>query len=140
MRLKRIFEPLEAVEPNGGAFAWSEGVIFTNAMGFHAVVLHLETRLRKSKQKVWNWHVVHYVPSHEDGFPEPSIGMSYVVYIIFCFGNVATQPMHSCFKDYFSGRMALDAVYQAKDITETTSQWRRTSRPTIKLAALSTLF
>ena len=34
----------------------------------------------------------------------------------------------------------MKAVYQAKDITETTTRWRRTSRPTIKLAALSTLF
>ena len=49
VRLKRIFEPLEAAESNGGAFARSGGIIFTNAMGFHAVVSHLETRLRKSK-------------------------------------------------------------------------------------------
>ena len=54
VRLRRIFEPLEAAEPNGGSFARSGGVIFTDAMGFHAVVSHLETRLRKSKQKVWN--------------------------------------------------------------------------------------
>ena len=47
--LKRIFEPLEAAEPNGDAFARSGGVIFTNAMGFHVVVSHLETRLRRSK-------------------------------------------------------------------------------------------
>ena len=84
--------------------------------------------------------MVHYVPSREDGFPEPTVGTSYVVYIIFCFGNVATQPTHTCFKDYFTGRMALDAVYVAKDITETTMQWKRTGCPTIKLAALSTLF
>ena len=140
VRLTRIFEPLEAVESNGGAFTRSGGIIFTDAMGFHTVVSHLETRLRKSKQKVWNWHVVHYVPSREDGFLEPSVRTSYVVYIIFCFGNVATQPTHSCFKDYFSGRTALEAVYQAKDISETTTQWRRTGRPTIKLAMLSTLF
>ena len=111
VRLKRIFEPLEAAEPNGGAFAKLGGVIFTDAMGVHAVVSHLKTRLRKSKQKVWNWHVVHYVPSREDGFPEPSVGTSYVVYIIFCFDNVATQPMHNFFKNYFSGRTALDAMY-----------------------------
>ena len=140
MRLRRIFEPLEAAEPNGGSFARSGGVLFTDAMGFHAVVLHLETRLRKSKQKVWNWHVVHYVPSREDGFPEPSVGTSYVVYIIFCFGNVGTQPTAVCFKDYFSRRMAMEAVYQAKEITETSNQWRRSGRPTIKLAALSSLF
>ena len=84
--------------------------------------------------------MVHYIPSREDGFPEPSVGTSYVVYIIFCFGNVATQLVHNCFKDYFSRRMASEAVYQAKDITETTTQWRRTGRSTIKLAALSTLF
>ena len=140
VRLKSIFEPLEADESNGGAFAWSGGVIFTNAMGFHAVVLHLETQLRKSKQKVWNWHVVHYVSSHEDRFLEPNIGTSYVVYIIFCFGNVATQPTHSCFKDYYIGRMALDAVNLAKDITKTTMQWKHNGRPTIKLATLSTFF
>ena len=63
IRLKRIFEPLEAIEPNGGAFARSGGVIFTNAMGFHAIVSHLEILLQRSKQKVWNWHMVHYVPS-----------------------------------------------------------------------------
>ena len=34
----------------------------------------------------------------------------------------------------------MDAVYLAKDITETTAQWKRIGRPTIKLAALSTLF
>ena len=45
VRLKRIFEPLEAVEPNRGSFVWSGGVIFTDAMGFHVVVSHLETRL-----------------------------------------------------------------------------------------------
>ena len=90
VRLRRIFEPLEAAEPNGGSFARSGGIIFTDAMGFHAVVSHLETRLRKSKQKVWNCHVVHYVPSREDGFPEPSVETSYVVYIIFCFGNVGS--------------------------------------------------
>ena len=84
--------------------------------------------------------MVHYVPSREDGFPEPSVETSYVVYIIFYFGNVATQPTHNCFKDYFSWKTALEAVYQAKDISETTTQWRRTGRPTIKLAALSTLF
>ena len=140
MRLRRIFEPLEAAKPNGGSFARSGGVIFTDAMGFHAVVSHLETRLRKSKQKVWNWHVVHYVPSREDGFPEPSVGTSYVVYIIFCFGNVGTQPTNVCFKDYFSGRTAMEVVYKAKDITETTTQWRWTGRPTIKLATLSNLF
>ena len=138
--LRRIFEPLEAIEPNGGSFARSGGVIFTDAMGFHAEVSHLETRLRRSKQKVWNWHVVHYIPSRENGFPEPSVGTSYVVYIIFCFGNVATQPTHTCFKDYFSGRTAMEAVYHTKDISETTTQWRHTGRPTIKLAALSTLF
>ena len=140
VRLRCIFEPLEAAEPNGGSFARSGGVLFTDAMGFHAVVSHLETRLRKSKQKVWNWHVVHYVPSCEDGFPEPSVGTSYVVYIIFCFGNVGTQPTAVCFKDYFSGRTAMEAVYQAKEITETSNQWRRSGRPTIKLAALSSLF
>ena len=84
--------------------------------------------------------MVDYVPSREDGFPEPSVGTSYVVYIIFCFGNVATQPTHNCFKNYFSRRTALEAVYQAKDISETTIQWRRTGHSTIKLAALSTLF
>ena len=68
IRLKRIFEPLEAAESNGGAFARSGGVTFTDAMEFHAAVLHLETRHRKSKQKVWNWYVVHYVPSRTDGF------------------------------------------------------------------------
>ena len=140
MRLRRIFEPLKEAEPNGGSFARSGGIIFTDAMGFHAVVLHLETWLQKSKQKVWNWHVVHYVPSRKDGFPEPSVGTSYVVYIIFCFGNVATQPTHTYFKDYFSGKTAMEAVYQAKDISETTTQWRRTGHPMIKLAALSTLF
>ena len=140
VRLKRIFKPLEVVESNGGAFARSRGVIFTNAMGFHVVVSHLETQLRRSKQKVWNWHVVHYIPLREDGFPEPSVGTSYVVYIIFCFANVTTQPTHSCFKDYFIGRAGLDAVYLAKDITQTTTQWKRTSRPTIKLAVLPTLF
>ena len=84
--------------------------------------------------------MVHYIPSREDGFPEPSVRTLYVVYIVFCFGNVVTQPTHVCFKDYFSGRTAMEAVYQAKDITQTTTQWRRTGRPTIKLAALSTLF
>ena len=84
--------------------------------------------------------MVHYVPSREDGFPETSVGTSYLVYIIFCFRNVATQPTHTCFKDYFNGRTAMEAVYQAKDITETTTQWRCTGRPTIKLAALSILF
>ena len=34
----------------------------------------------------------------------------------------------------------MDVVYLAKDITETTTQWKCTGRPTIKLAALSTLF
>ena len=34
----------------------------------------------------------------------------------------------------------MEAMYQAKDISETTTQWRRTGRSTIKLAALSTLF
>ena len=53
-RLKRISEPLKAAESNGGAFNRSGRVIFTYAMEFHAVVLHLETRLRRSKQKVWN--------------------------------------------------------------------------------------
>ena len=84
--------------------------------------------------------MVHYVPLREDGFLEPSVGTSYVVYIIFCFGNVATQPTHSCFKDYFKGRTALDAMYLAKDITETTTQWKRIGCPTIKLVVLSTLF
>ena len=140
VRLKCIFEPLEVAESNGGAFAWSGGVIFIDAMGFHAVVSHLEIRLRRSKQKVWNWHEVHYVPSRENGFPEPSVEMIYVVYIIFCFGNVATQPTHSCFRDYFTGRTAMDAMYSAKDITETTTQWKCTGRSTIISAALSTLF
>ena len=140
VRLKCIFEPLEAAEPNGGAFTRSGGVIFTDAMGFHTIVSHLETCLQRSKQKVWNWHVVHYVPSCEDGFPEPIIETSYIVYIIFCFGNVATQTIHSCFRDYFTKRTAMDAVYLAKDITETTTQWKRTSHPMIKLAVLSTLF
>ena len=81
VRLKCIFKPLEVAESNGGAFAWSGGVIFTDAMGFHAVVSHLETRLRRSKQKVWNWHVVHHIPSCEDRFPEPRVGMFYVMYI-----------------------------------------------------------
>ena len=34
----------------------------------------------------------------------------------------------------------MEAVYQAKDISETTIQWRHTSHPTITLVALSTLF
>ena len=34
----------------------------------------------------------------------------------------------------------MDDVYSAKDITETTMQWKRTGRPMIKLAVLSTLF
>ena len=140
IRLKRIFKPLEAAKPNGGAFARSGGVIFIDAMRFHALALHLEKRLWRSKQKVWNWHVVHYIPSRQEGFPEPRVGTSYVVYIIFCFGNVATQSTHNCFKDYFTGRTALDVVYLVNDITETTTQWKRTSRLTIKLAVLSTLF
>ena len=72
--------------------------------------------------------------------PSLQAGTSYVVYIIFRFGNVGTQPTGVCFKDYFSGRTAMEAVYQAKEITETSTQWRHTSRPTIKLVALSTLF
>ena len=125
-RLKCIFKPLEVAKPNGGAFAWSGGVIFTNAMEFHTIISHLETQLLRSKQKVWNWHVVYYVPSQEDGFSEPSVGTSYVVYIIFCFGNVATQPTHNCFTNYFIRKTAMDAVSLAKDITETTTQWKRT--------------
>ena len=140
VRLKRIFEPLEVAEFNGGAFARSGEVMITDAMEFHAAVLHLETRLLRSKQKVWNWHVVHYVSSREVGFIEPNIGTSYMVYRISCFSNVATQPTHNCFKDYFTRRTALDAVYLAKDITETTTQWKHTGCSTIKLAALSTLF
>ena len=34
----------------------------------------------------------------------------------------------------------MEAMYQAKDISETTTQWRRSGHPMIKLAALSTLF
>ena len=34
----------------------------------------------------------------------------------------------------------MDVVYLAKDITETTTQWKCTSGPTIKMAVLSTLF
>ena len=30
--------------------------------------------------------MVHYIPSHEDGFLDPGVGTSDVVYIIFCFG------------------------------------------------------
>ena len=52
VRLKCIFKPLEVVEPNGGTFARSGGVIFTDALGFHIVVSHLETQLWRSKQKV----------------------------------------------------------------------------------------
>ena len=74
VRLKCIFEPLEAAKSNGGAFARSGGVIFTNAMGFHTVVSHLETRLRRSKQKVWNWHVIHYIPCTRTDFQSPALG------------------------------------------------------------------
>ena len=56
------------------------------------------------------------------------------------YGNVATQPTHNYFKDYFSRRIALEAMYWVKDISETTTQWRHINCPTIKLAALSTLF
>ena len=34
----------------------------------------------------------------------------------------------------------MNAVYLAKDITETTQHWKRSGQPIIKLAALSTLF
>ena len=34
----------------------------------------------------------------------------------------------------------MNAVYTAKDITETTHQWKRTRRPIVKLVALSSLF
>ena len=34
----------------------------------------------------------------------------------------------------------MNAIYTAKDITETTHQWKRTRRPIIKLATLSSLF
>lgn len=139
-RMKRLFEPLESSERNGSLFARSGAVIFTDVAGFHALVSHMESRLRTSRQKVWNWHVVHYVPSREDGFPDPVVGTSYVVYIVFCFGYVATQSTQLNFRDYFSGRNNMEAVYLAKDITETTQQWKRSGRPTIKLAALSTLF
>ena len=139
-KMNRIFEPLEGSERNGSLFARSGAVLFTDAAGFHAIVSHMESRLRTSKQKVWNWHVVHYVPSREDGFPDPVVGTSYVVYIIFCFGYVATQSTQLNFRDYFSGKTAMDAVYLAKDITENIQQWKRSGRPTIKLAALCTLF
>ena len=64
--------------------------------------------------------MVHYVPSHEDGFPDPIVGTSYVMYIIFCFTYVAIQSTQLNFRDYFSGRTAMDTMYLAKDITETT--------------------
>ena len=48
-RLKCIFKPLEAAEPNGGAFVWLGGVLFTIIVGFHAIVSHLESRLQMSK-------------------------------------------------------------------------------------------
>ena len=41
VRITCIFKPLEAAEANGGAFARSGGVLFTDVVGFHAVVLHL---------------------------------------------------------------------------------------------------
>ena len=94
-------------------------------------VFSLQTRLMK---------VGHYVSLCKDGFLEPSIGTSYIVYIIFCFGNVPTQSTHSYFGDYFTWRTAMDAVYSAKDITKTTTQWKSIGRSTIKLAVLSTLF
>jgi hypothetical protein len=84
--------------------------------------------------------VIHYVPSREDGFPEPELGSSYVVYMIFCFAYSPTQSPKECFGDFFAGKRPFDAVYLAKDITETIQQWKRPGRPTIKLAALSTLF
>ena len=47
--LKRIFRPLKAVESNGSDFAWSRGVLFIDAIGFHVVVSHLDSRLQRSK-------------------------------------------------------------------------------------------
>ena len=82
----------------------------------------------------------HYVLLRKDGFPEPCVRTSYVVYIIFCFGIVAIQPTQSCFRDYFTRRTAMDVVYSVKDILETTTQWKRTNRPMIKVAELSTFF
>ena len=53
-RMNRIFEPLEGSERNRSIFAWLGAVIFTDAQGCHAIVLHLEYWLLKAKKKVWN--------------------------------------------------------------------------------------
>ena len=139
--LSRIFDPLLGQEFNSSqVFVRSGAVLFRDAAGFHATLLHIETRTRTAKRRLWNWHVVHYVPSREDGFPEPELGSSYVVYMIFCFAYSPTQSPKECFGDFFAGKRPFDAVYLAKDITETIQQWRRPGRPTIKVAALSTIF
>ena len=43
-RLNQIFEALEGIEKNGFIYIRLLAMIFTNAHGFHEVLLHLESR------------------------------------------------------------------------------------------------
>ena len=78
-RMKQIFEPMEGIETNKSIYACLRVVIFINVQGFYDILLHLESWLRASKQRMCNSHMVHFVLLCEDKFLEPSIGTSYMV-------------------------------------------------------------
>jgi hypothetical protein len=73
----------------------SPALLFTNLEGFFQTLIHLEKR---KKSSIWDWHVVHYIPTSDDGFPSPLVGLSFDVYIIFCYGYDATKTSLQSFK------------------------------------------
>ena len=85
-KLKRLFDALEYRESSSNVVrARSPVVLFTDAQGFHGILCHLQKKFEQTKLRVWDWHVVNYIPDDSDGFPRPIAGSHNNVFMVFLF-------------------------------------------------------
>lgn len=140
-KLKRLFDALEYRDVGRQLLsARSPAVLMTDAVGFHDVLTHLQRRREECKVRVWDWHVIHYIPDRADGFPKPIAGTHYSVYLFFLFAFDEELGSTRSFNVFFPGKTEMSAVYKSSDMEVRDTLYRRPALPWFSISAALEIF
>ena len=141
-KLKRVFDALEYRSGSARVVqARSPAVLITDAIGFYDVLTHLKRRQEEVSVRLWDYHVINYIPDAADNFPKPApIGSNYNVFVVLVFAYNKLLGAQSCFHSFFTSTKPMQVVYRSEDMEEIQSCYRRHAMPWFSVSAAIEIF
>ena len=125
-KLKRVFDALEYRSGSARVVqVRSPAVLIIDATGFYDVLTHLKRRQEEVSVRLWDYHVINYIPDTVDSFPKPApTGSNYNVFVVLVFAYDELLGAQSCFRSFFTGTKPMQAMYRSKDMEEIQSCYK----------------